>query len=80
MTVIEPFFNNYSALHNMNDINPLCQNDGECRHQLVILVKAVNDAAPWWIDFNIDKQKKKKFCLKKSQKRCFKPARSKCGI
>ena len=46
MTVIEPFFNNGRALRNINDVNPLRQNDDECRHQVIILVKVVNDATP----------------------------------
>ena len=39
--VIELFINNDKALRNITDGNP---NDDECRHQIVILFKAVNDA------------------------------------
>ena len=46
MMVIEPFFNNDRALYNLNDDNPLRQNDDECHNQMVILVKVINDAAP----------------------------------
>ena len=38
--------NNGKALRNITDGNPLHQNDNECHHQLDILVKVVNDAAP----------------------------------
>ena len=44
--VIELFINNDKALRNITDGNPLCQNDDEWRHQIVILVKVVNDAFP----------------------------------
>ena len=40
MTVIESLINNCKALRNITEDNPL-------RHQIVILVKVVNDAAPW---------------------------------
>ena len=40
MMVIEPFINNSKALWNITDDNLLC-------HQIVILVKVVNDATPW---------------------------------
>ena len=42
MTVIEPLFHNRKALHNMDKVNMLCHNDN---HQIIILVKVVNDAA-----------------------------------
>ena len=32
---------------NVDDTNPLRQNDDEYRHQIVIIGKVVNDAAPW---------------------------------
>ena len=37
---------NGKALRNITDGNPFCQNDNECRHRIVILVKVVNDAGP----------------------------------
>ena len=47
MTVIELFFNDGRPFWNINDVNTLRQNDDECRHQTIIIVKVVNDAAPW---------------------------------
>ena len=38
------------ALRNISDADPLRHNDDECRHQIVILFKVVNDAAPWSVD------------------------------
>ena len=38
---------NSRALRNITDNNPLHQNDDECRHQIVILVKVIHKAAPW---------------------------------
>ena len=43
---IEPLINNAKALRNITDDNPLGHNDAECRHQIVILVEVINDAAP----------------------------------
>ena len=37
---------NSKALRNINDGNLFSQNDNECRHQIIILVKVYNDAAP----------------------------------
>ena len=47
MTEIEQLLNNGRTLWNITDGNPLCQNDDKCHHQIIILVKVVNDAAPW---------------------------------
>ena len=44
MTVIEPLFHNRKALHNMEKVNMLCHNDKVWHHQIIILVKVVNDA------------------------------------
>ena len=41
-------FNNGRAIGNISDINLLRQNDDKCHHQIVILVKVVNDAATPW--------------------------------
>ena len=46
MTKFEPFFNNAGALLNINDGNPLRQNENKCCHKIVILVTVVYDAAP----------------------------------
>ena len=46
MTVIEPFINNGQELPNTTDDNLLRQNYDECHHQIAILVKVINDAAP----------------------------------
>ena len=35
------------CLMNVDDTNPLRQNDDEYHHQIVIIGKVVNDAAPW---------------------------------
>ena len=45
--VIEPLINNGKVLWNITDNNLLGQNDDECHHQIIILVKVVNDTAPW---------------------------------
>ena len=45
--VIEPLINNCKALQNNTDVNKLRQKEDECRHQIFITVKVVNDAAPW---------------------------------
>ena len=47
MTVIELFFNDGRPFWNINDVNPLHQNDDKCHHQIVIIAQVVNDAAPW---------------------------------
>ena len=39
---------NGKALRNITDGNPLHQNDNQCSHQVIILVKVVNDAAAPW--------------------------------
>ena len=44
--LIEPLINKGLALRNITDNNPLCNNDAKCRHQIVILLKVVNDATP----------------------------------
>ena len=49
MTEIEQILNDGMALRNISDADPLCHNDYECHHQIVILFKAVNDAAPWYL-------------------------------
>ena len=46
MTEIERILNDAMALPNINNGNPLRHNDDLCRHQIVILLKVVNDAAP----------------------------------
>ena len=49
--VIEPLLNNGRVLRNISDDNLLSQNDDEWRHQIVILVKLVNDeyrSSPVW--------------------------------
>ena len=38
MTEIEGMFNDDMALRNIYDADPLCHNDDEYRHQIVILV------------------------------------------
>ena len=45
--VIEPLINNGKVLWNITDNNLLGQNDEQCHHQIIILVKVVNDASPW---------------------------------
>ena len=47
MTEIEPLINIGKALPNITDGNLLRQNDDKCRHEIIILVQVVNDAAPW---------------------------------
>ena len=46
MTEIEPLLSNGKALWNITDRNPLHQNNDELHHEIVILVKVVNGAAP----------------------------------
>ena len=45
-TVISRHYNDDMALPNINNGNPLRHNDDLCRHQIVILLEVVNDAAP----------------------------------
>ena len=47
MTEIERILKNAMALGNINNGNPLCHNDDLCRHQIVILLEDVKDAAPY---------------------------------
>ena len=47
--IIVIVINNGKALRNITDSNQLRQNDEECFHQIVILVKIINDAAPWLV-------------------------------
>ena len=42
-------FYNKTALQCMYDGYQLCHNDYECRQQIIISVKVVNDVAPWHI-------------------------------
>ena len=46
MTEIERILNDAMALPNINNGNPLHQNDDLCRHQIVILLEVDNDATP----------------------------------
>ena len=46
MTEIERILNDAKALLNINNDNPLRHNEDLCRHQIVILLEVVNDAAP----------------------------------
>ena len=39
-----------TPLQNITKGNPLCQNDNECHHQIVILVTVINYAAPWSLE------------------------------
>ena len=50
MTVIEALFNNDIALQSMFEFNPLHPNDMLWHYQIVIFVKVVNDAAPWYLN------------------------------
>ena len=45
---IERILNDSMALQNISDADQLRHNDDECRHQIVILFKVINDAAPWF--------------------------------
>ena len=47
MTEIEQILHDAMALPNINNGNQLRHNDDLCRHQIVIFLKVVNDAAPW---------------------------------
>ena len=40
------YFDLRLGARNISDADPLRHNDDECRHQIVILFKVVNDAAP----------------------------------
>ena len=53
MTEIERILNDAMALPNINNGNPLCHNDYLCRHQIIILLEVVNDAAPWCISASL---------------------------
>ena len=46
MVEIERILNDSMALRNISDTDQLRHNDDECRHQIVILFKVINDAAP----------------------------------
>ena len=46
MTDIERILNDAMALPNINNGNLLCHNDDLYRHQIVILLEVINDAAP----------------------------------
>ena len=48
MTEIEGLINDGRALQNITDGNPLRQNDDRCRHQIVIFIKIVSNAALGW--------------------------------
>ena len=45
MMEIERILNDAMALPNINNGNPLHHNDDLCRHEIVILLEVVNDAA-----------------------------------
>ena len=47
MTEIEWLLNEDEALQNITDGKPLCHSDDQSRHQIVIFIKIVRDAAPW---------------------------------
>ena len=49
MTEIERILNDAMALPSINNGNPLRHNDNLCRHQIVILLEVVIDAAPWCV-------------------------------
>ena len=46
MTKIERILNDGIALPNINNGNPLRHYADLCRHQIVILLEVINDAAP----------------------------------
>ena len=50
MVEIEWILNDAMTLLNINNGNPLRHNDDLCRHQIIILLEVVNDAALcWWL-------------------------------